>query len=433
MKFLHPSNWSRLGKKYQKGQIEYVYQKPRVLLSQMSIVGILLTTPHLILDIVVNQDQTAAFLDATTVVLLILTYVYNEIGKWEFARGVLFIFLNIILFLFANLLPVERGVYMIFFALIAFTFPMFSTDRMYLRVFVAIPIVLLLITLGLNFNAFEIPKTSEPYFITFVINVVITAVSMIFSFAFLIHMNDEAKDILSNLIEGWNIKNTELEKANSELDRFVYSTSHELRSPLLSIQGLVDLAEREQDAEQKNKYLQLIQKSVHKQDEFITEILQYSRNTRIEVSEQTFDIRAMLDAVVAECATLENGSAINFRLSCEAEQIRTDEARVEAILKNLISNAVKYSDKGKERFINITAKVSGNILNVEIEDNGIGIPETYQGRIYEMFFRATNQSTGSGLGLYIVREMIDKLAGSIQFESVAGEGTKFVITIPLSS
>ncbi|MFT7230588.1 MAG: signal transduction histidine kinase, partial [Bacteroidia bacterium] len=98
---------------------------------------------------------------------------------------------------------------------------------------------------------------------------------------------------------------------------------------------------------------------------------------------------------------------------------------------NIISNAIKYKDNSKENaFIAINVDCSIDFATISIEDNGIGIDEKNQGRIFDMFYRATNLSTGSGLGLYITKDAIEKINGTMKIESELTHGTKFSITIP---
>jgi signal transduction histidine kinase len=109
----------------------------------------------------------------------------------------------------------------------------------------------------------------------------------------------------------------------------------------------------------------------------------------------------------------------------------SDKRRVNVILSNLLSNAIKYQDtKKKTLILNIVIHCTRQNARIEIEDNGIGIDQQHQNRIFEMFYRATTLSTGSGIGLYIVKEVIEKLAGSITLISELKKGTKITVVIP---
>ena len=109
----------------------------------------------------------------------------------------------------------------------------------------------------------------------------------------------------------------------------------------------------------------------------------------------------------------------------------SDPYRLSVILNNLISNAIKYHDPVKDTpMIRITGEIQKNNVTLSFEDNGIGIEERYQPKVFEMFFRATEKNKGAGLGLYIVKEAVDKLKGEVKIESVIGKGTCFRITIP---
>lgn len=115
----------------------------------------------------------------------------------------------------------------------------------------------------------------------------------------------------------------------------------------------------------------------------------------------------------------------------EKEKFVSDKRRVNVVLNNLISNAIKYQDLlKKDSFVKIDIQTSKEHVIIEVKDNGIGMTEVAKGKIFEMFYRASKQSTGSGLGLYIVKETIDKLSASITVESEKGVGSKFTVIIP---
>jgi signal transduction histidine kinase len=109
----------------------------------------------------------------------------------------------------------------------------------------------------------------------------------------------------------------------------------------------------------------------------------------------------------------------------------SDAIRLSIIFNNLISNSIKYRHPRKEKsFFSVSIKVYSEKAVITVEDNGIGIGEKYLDKIFNMFFRATEKSEGSGLGLYIVKEALDKLKGCIKVESIINNGTKFIIEIP---
>ena len=123
---------------------------------------------------------------------------------------------------------------------------------------------------------------------------------------------------------------------------------------------------------------------------------------------------------------------INFVITFSKDfEVETDANRMQTILSNLISNAIRYHDHRKEnKFIQLSCQQREESFSLHIEDNGQGIDPQYQKRVFDMFFRANENSQGSGLGLYIVKETIDKLSGSIQLQSVPREGSTFTIKFP---
>jgi PAS domain S-box-containing protein len=227
-------------------------------------------------------------------------------------------------------------------------------------------------------------------------------------------------------------KNEELRILNQELDSFVYSVSHDLRAPLASVLGLISLLKDEIDKPNGLMYLTLMEKSIHKLDVFIRSVTDYSRNTRLEVQSQPIDFQVIVDEIVENYLYLEGASKIKVDIEINQNQIfYSDENRIRVILNNLISNAFKYhnplADLPK---ILIAIKTDEKLATIKIADNGIGIDQKYIDKVFGMFFRATQKSSGSGLGLYIVKQTVEKLHGKIILESNLGQGSTFLIELP---
>ena len=225
-------------------------------------------------------------------------------------------------------------------------------------------------------------------------------------------------------------KNEELKKTNAELDRFVYSVSHDLRSPLLSINGVIDiLKQKESLSETGNQLLDMIINSIDRLDNSIVEILDYSRNARFDVEHVEVDLKTILEQITTD---LQHLAPVIFNIQFETSAIVvSDKFRLITILKNTISNAVKYRKQNQtDCFVKINVSKENNFTNIRVEDNGIGISEKSLPKIFDMFYRATSSVAGTGLGLYICKEMITKLGGTIKIDSNLGEGTTVTIQIP---
>lgn len=229
-------------------------------------------------------------------------------------------------------------------------------------------------------------------------------------------------------------QNEELTKINKELDSFVYSVSHNLKAPLMSVLGLLNLAKME-DQKLGNAfatYLQMMEKSIFKLDETLKEILDYSRNARKELCVEPIDIRQIINDNLEKMQYMPGAELIEKTVDVEhVDEFYSDPYRLSVIMNNLISNAIKYADPNKENpFLKISVSFAGNKLHLIFEDNGIGIDEAYVSRVFDMFFRATMQKEGAGLGLYIVKETVEKIQGHIEVISQPGKGTRFLIEIP---
>ncbi|WP_052958708.1 PAS domain S-box protein [Maribacter thermophilus] len=227
-------------------------------------------------------------------------------------------------------------------------------------------------------------------------------------------------------------QNLELKKTNSELDSFVYSASHELRAPLTSVLGLIQIMMDEQQESHCIHQLQMMENSITRLDDFIKEIIEFSRNRNLEVNLSKIDFHDLIDEVLESLWYLKNIRGITFVKEVKNNiPFVSDKKRVLVLLNNLVSNAIKYHDTDKDNptvWINITTSQQNAVI--EIKDNGPGIEKELQNKIFDMFYRVSSKVMGSGIGLYIVKEILNKLEGSISVESSPNKGSSFVITIP---
>ncbi|MBS1489903.1 MAG: GHKL domain-containing protein [Bacteroidetes bacterium] len=225
--------------------------------------------------------------------------------------------------------------------------------------------------------------------------------------------------------------NAELRKLNNELDRFVYSASHDLRAPLASILGLINVA-RMDEASQTGQYLKKIEVSVHKLDGFIRDIIDFSRNARVEVETEPIEFDKLIHEIMDNLKYLDEKDLIKRIVNVqETGLFYTDKKRLTIIFNNLISNAIKYYNPHTSRpFIEIQVEANEAQARVVVKDNGIGIAPAHINNIFKMFYRGDEKSRGSGLGLYIVKETLNKINGAISVTSTYGEGSTFTVIIP---
>lgn len=223
----------------------------------------------------------------------------------------------------------------------------------------------------------------------------------------------------------------ELKIRNTELDNFVYKVSHDLRAPLSSILGLVNLARLPGNTDNPMDYIDIIGDKVQHLDHFISDVLSHSKNLKMDISTSKVELKKIIDQTFTDLNYLDGAREVVHSIKVEGLDLYSDPWRLSEIFRNLVSNAIKYR-KLDSRTPEITIKIHVDHLRADISfaDNGIGIDEKNLTRIFEMFYRATEQSDGSGIGLYIVKNAIDKLGGQITVASKPDEGTRFHIILP---
>jgi|GEM_PF-5787120 len=228
-------------------------------------------------------------------------------------------------------------------------------------------------------------------------------------------------------------QNKKLIKVNKELDYFVYSVSHDIRSPLSSLMGLITITKEEEDSFVKNVYLMKMEELIGRLDRFTSDILDLSRNARMADESCEVDIGKMTKEIFEDIGTGDNMPKVKKELSVMKHRTRffSDRKRIGIILKNLINNSVKYADIYKDcPYVKVDLSMDDERVLITVSDNGIGIAEEHKAHIFEMFYRGNDRVRGSGLGLYIVKETVERLGGGIGLESKLGEGSSFQIRLP---
>ncbi|MCS6823386.1 MAG: HAMP domain-containing histidine kinase [Cytophagaceae bacterium] len=244
------------------------------------------------------------------------------------------------------------------------------------------------------------------------------------------------KKKLINLNKILYYKNQHLKKINNELDSFVYKTPHDLRAPLASMLGLINIAKNESNVDEIKKYIELQERSVKKLDSYIADILEITKNSNQDISYENINLSQLVEESLQQLVYFHDSHKIKISTFInEQEKLYSDRYRLQIILQNLLSNSIRYIDENKTTcIIEIHADVQQYIFILKIVDNGIGIQKDHLDKIFDIFYRASEKSKGSGLGLYIVlyivKENIARLGGNITVDSEYGKGTTFTITLP---
>ncbi|RUA34379.1 MAG: hypothetical protein DSY77_05650 [Bacteroidetes bacterium] len=228
--------------------------------------------------------------------------------------------------------------------------------------------------------------------------------------------------------------NEELKTINNELDNFVYRSSHDLVAPLKSLRGLISVAGMSNNPDEIKEYFKLMNISINKLEEFIKSIMDFSTNTKKPLEMKLVKMDTVLDSIVEDLKFYANADKVELIRAYDSDfEIKTDPKRLNIVLSNLVTNALKYHDFEKDDapYIKVSTKVEDKSYIVEVEDNGSGIPNEYQNKIFDMFFRAHQGTEGSGLGLYIVVDTLNVLKGKIDFTSKTRVGTTFRVELPI--
>ena len=216
-----------------------------------------------------------------------------------------------------------------------------------------------------------------------------------------------------------------------EHDPFVYLAAHDLRAPLMSVKGLLYLMRLDSERKNLDNYFSLLELSVDKMNQSISDIIAYSKKGSTGFIPHEVDFRKIAEESIQSLRYMAGAESVRIDLSVEEGGLFfSDYTCLFSIYSNLLSNAIRYRDTNKDSFLKIDVTFNSEGAQTIFEDNGIGIDETLQEKVFDKFFRANDDYGGSGLGLYMVKRSIEKLGGSIRIKSRIGEGTTFILQKP---
>lgn len=223
----------------------------------------------------------------------------------------------------------------------------------------------------------------------------------------------------------------ELSRANQHLGEYIFKVTHDLKAPVNSALGLLALAEGASD-DDRQKYLSLTKMTLQKMSTLIKELSVWHEVDRMAIVKKSIEVNEFFQQ---EIDLLRNQpEARNIQITLEVKgtsELKTDPIRLQAIFTNILSNSIKYIDRTKaEKRIEIRVTVSAEQCEIEIQDNGIGMDDLHLPKIFDKYYRVNPDSDGTGLGLHIVKDTLERLGGHVRVSSSPGVGSTFSISVP---
>lgn len=226
---------------------------------------------------------------------------------------------------------------------------------------------------------------------------------------------------------------TDLKEAVDELETYIYKTSHDMRSPIATVLGLINIADKDmKNLDTAQQYLKTIREQTERLDTILLKLVETTSMHHGEKTIDLIDFHQLVANVVKSFEYLSKLSEIRVEQSIITERkFYSDRSLIISLMQNLIDNAIKYKKQNvKDSFVKISIADENGGVQIIVTDNGIGIPDNVQKDVFKMFFRATNQVSSTGLGLYTVSHMVNKLGGTIKLDSNENIGTTFTVYLP---
>ncbi|MEP5613069.1 MAG: tetratricopeptide repeat-containing sensor histidine kinase [Cyclobacteriaceae bacterium] len=222
------------------------------------------------------------------------------------------------------------------------------------------------------------------------------------------------------------------EKKNLELDSFFYRISHDLKGPITAMMSLSYLAKEDVSDETALKYFDEYSDQAKRVNNILDELMNLTKMVYGAESKSEIDFEQLVYDCISSHKHLQNFEKVEFKVEIEENiEFEAEWALANTIIQNLIENGIKYArtDNGQSR-IAVTITNSQSNINITVADNGIGMSEDAQSKIFKMFYRADRRIEGTGLGLHIVNRAIEKLDGKVEVETELGVGSTFRVVLP---
>lgn len=400
--------------------------RAKTLYERIMILAMILAFVHFAEDFIYDTREIW-LTDLLVLVSAVFSYLLHRRGYELPARIISFILITGMITYFAVGTHARNGIQWHYLSIIVISLVIFSNRYRYVGILFVSFVYLILIVLEVNqyeLDWFPTIGETERSTLSVIINITSAVLVLVYAIVTLMLGSEAYEEQISRQVE-------DVKKLNKELDSFVYSASHDLKAPLASLRGLLSLAQQEKDASMVKLYFSKMEATITQSESFIKNITDYSKNVRTDLNPVAIELQPLIEDLFSNLSFVNGHEDIKLHLQLECKTIVADGNRMQAVLGNLLSNALKYSDPGKpERWIKITSREDGEKYYLTVEDNGIGVSPEHLPHLFEMFYRASEQSSGSGLGLYIVSESLQCMGASIKAESEPGKGTKFQVQIP---
>lgn len=402
-------------------------EKARIMFSAGTIVVIiLLSLVFLVYDIYLGFPSSL-FIYPPFILLFCYALHLLRTGSYESGRNLLLVGLNFIVYIILSSIPGDPLSASFYIGVMVVEYVLLGNDKK-LELFALFTLTFILYLSDAYLDISPLPMRyydESTLQVNKTIDFVLCAVGILMSIKLLI-------DYLQKIIAEQTKSNEELKRLNNELDRYSYTITHDLKGPIHSMLRLVQLPVI--DKNNYNQYLDSMRESLQNIWGLIQDVSEQTRNRNFEVSKEVFNMSETVEIIWELVRYAPEAQGINLITDIPKDlKIETDKRRMIGILNNLITNSIRYQDKSRnKRFIQVSAHVSNHWLHLCVEDNGMGIAPEHQQKVFEMFYRGSEMNGGSGLGLFTVKESIDKLMGHIELESQFGKGTTFNIRIPIA-
>jgi signal transduction histidine kinase len=226
-------------------------------------------------------------------------------------------------------------------------------------------------------------------------------------------------------------QNLALKNMNSRINKFAHSVTHDLRSPIASLTGLVSVLEKEKDITKISDYTEMMRESLLLQDNYIRDVLDTIQNDKGEKIELC-NLGEIVNDVISQNGFFAGGEKVKFLSELEVWELKCNVTDLKVVFNNLISNAIKYADFNKpEQWIRVKSYKKDQHCVIEIEDNGLGIKAEQKSNIFNKYFKSGVNKRSMGLGLYFTKQAIEDMDGTITVKSLLGSGTSFIVSLPL--